>query len=81
MNANNRTSRGTGGGMGMGQGSGAGTGRGRGGGGRGRMGGIKAGGALGNCLCPKCGNRQPHERGIPCTQIKCSQCGSTMIRE
>ncbi len=72
MNTNNRNPRGTGGGMSQGSGSGM---------GRGRMGGMKAGGALGNCLCPKCGNRQPHDRGIPCTQVKCPQCGSTMIRE
>lgn len=51
------------------------------GGGRGRMGGLLAGGAVGTCLCPKCGHRKPHERGIPCTQVKCPQCGTVMIRE
>jgi len=51
------------------------------GGGRGRNGGPIAGGAVGNCLCPQCNHRQPHERGVPCMQIKCPQCGTAMIRE
>lgn len=70
MNATNRGGRGMGGGQGQGRG-----------GGRGRMGGPLAGGAGGTCLCPKCGNRQPHGRGVPCTQVKCPQCGTTMMRE
>jgi predicted RNA-binding Zn-ribbon protein involved in translation (DUF1610 family) len=32
-------------------------------------------------LCTKCGYREPHERGFPCMQKKCPQCGSTLIRE
>ncbi|KUG24360.1 ferredoxin 2 [hydrocarbon metagenome] len=57
-------------------------GRGMGGGqGAGRMGGARAAGVGGNCLCTKCGYREPHERGIPCMQKKCPQCGSTLIRE
>jgi len=71
MNGTNRGGRGQGGGQGQG----------RGGGGRGRMGGPLAGGAGGTCLCPQCGHRQPHGRGVPCTQVKCPQCGTTMIRE
>ncbi|MCF7920171.1 MAG: hypothetical protein K9N06_09705 [Candidatus Cloacimonetes bacterium] len=58
-------------------GSGRGLGR---GGGRGR----NSGGAFGiggSCVCAKCGTKVPHERGIPCTQIKCPKCGTTMIRE
>ncbi len=72
MNNNNRSGRGMGGGQGMGQG------RGQGGG---RMGGSRAVGVGGNCLCPKCGHREAHERGVPCLQKKCPQCGTTMIRE
>ncbi|MGC8979552.1 DUF134 domain-containing protein [Caldisericum sp.] len=53
-------------------GSGLGRGLGRGLGSRG------AGGAS-VCVCPKCGNEQPHARGIPCTQVKCSKCGTAMI--
>ncbi len=66
-------------------GKGPGTGRGRGGRGQGtgmgRMGGAQAGGALGVCICPNCGQRQPHERGIPCYQKQCPNCGTAMIRE
>jgi len=59
---------------GMGQGGGQGRGR-------GRMGGPLAGGAVGTCLCPKCGHREPHERGVPCAQKQCPKCGTAMTRE
>ena len=52
--------------------------------GRGSHAGRNRGGALGpggNCVCTKCGERIPHERGIKCTTIKCPGCGHTMIRE
>jgi predicted Fe-Mo cluster-binding NifX family protein len=56
--------------------------RGPGGGqGRGRKGGPLAGGPVGTCLCPKCGHREPHERGVPCVQRKCPKCGTSMTRE
>jgi uncharacterized protein (DUF983 family) len=35
----------------------------------------------GNCICPKCGERKVHKRGIPCQDEKCSKCGSKMLRE
>jgi predicted Fe-Mo cluster-binding NifX family protein len=57
---------------GMGQGGGQ---------GRGRMGGPLAGGAVGTCLCPKCGHREPHERGVPCVQKQCPKCGTALTRE
>jgi predicted Fe-Mo cluster-binding NifX family protein len=63
------------------RGPGGGQGRGRGGGGIGRMGGPLAGGPVGTCLCPKCGHREPHGRGVPCTQRQCPKCGTTMTRE
>ena len=47
--------------------------------GRGRMGGFGAG-PEGECVCPKCGYRMPHRRGIPCYQEKCPKCGSAMTR-
>lgn len=38
------------------------------------------GGPGGFCICPKCGSRVEHERGIPCMQVLCPQCSSSMIR-
>jgi len=59
------------------------SGRGKGlglGGGRGR----NKGGAFGTggfCVCAKCGEKLPHQRGVKCTKLKCPKCGKTMIRE
>lgn len=33
------------------------------------------------CVCPKCGNETEHLLGIPCRNMKCSECGVTMIRK
>jgi len=63
-------------GRGRGQGSGAGAGGPRGG----RMGGPAAAGPDGDCLCPKCGYRAPHQRGVPCMQQACPKCGERMVR-
>lgn len=68
MNGANRSGRGNGGGQGVG-------------GGRGRKGGPIASGAVGTCRCPNCGHIQPHERGIPCTQVQCPKCKTSMVRE
>ncbi len=76
MNGRKRGGKGQGGGQGQGQG-----GKSQGGQGRGRFGGSLAGGAAGACLCPKCGNREPHERGVPCLQKQCPKCGTAMTRE
>jgi predicted Fe-Mo cluster-binding NifX family protein len=66
--------------QGGGRGSGGGRGQGQGGRGQGRMGGPRAGGAGGTCLCPKCGHREPHERGVPCLQKQCPKCGTALVR-
>lgn len=66
MNGTNRWGKGPGKGQGQG---------------RGRKGGPIAGGAVGTCRCPNCSHTQPHERGVPCTQVKCPKCGTAMIRE
>jgi hypothetical protein len=81
----NRRRRGIGGlsteGQFMQGGSGQGRGQGRSGQGRGRMGGPSAGGPAGQCICPKCGHKQPHVRGEPCVQKSCPECGTPLVRE
>ncbi len=48
------------------------------GGGRERGGfGLRAGGT---CICPVCGARASHTRGVPCFQSRCPQCGAPMTR-
>ena len=62
-------------GKGFGQG-----GRGKGfGGGRGRMG-ARSLGPGGECFCPNCGTRVPHQVGTPCYEIACPKCGTKMTR-
>lgn len=69
-----------GGGQGRGQGVQAGRGSGRDGGGGcgGGGGGLGAGGF---CICPKCGQRSPHQPGTPCLQEHCPTCAVAMVRE
>ena len=55
----------------------AGGGRGQ---GRGRMGGPSAAGPDGNCVCPKCGHKEPHIAGQPCNQKTCPKCDTKMTR-
>lgn len=30
------------------------------------------------CVCPECGTKAAHKRGVPCTDHKCPKCGSAM---
>jgi len=71
-----------GGGAGQGSGGGRGTGRGGGRGGRGMGGGTRAGaGPDGYCVCPQCGEKTPHQPGMPCMDMKCPKCGIPLRRE
>jgi len=45
----------------------------------GRMGGFGLGPG-GECVCPNCGERVVHQRGVPCYTLKCPKCGTPMIR-
>ena len=38
-------------------------------------------GSGGYCICPKCDHRVPHQRGRPCQQERCPECGAKMLRE
>jgi len=60
--------------------NGKGLGMGRGLRGGGRMGGSAAGPG-GNCICSKCGYKEPQVRGQPCMNKKCPKCGNLMTRE
>jgi len=30
------------------------------------------------CVCPKCGEKVPHRRGVPCSEIKCPKCDASL---
>jgi len=48
----------------------------------GRMWGNQQGiGVGGNCVCPSCGEKIQHQRGVPCNQVTCPNCGMKMNRE
>ena len=46
--------------------------------GRGRRG--QGMGPEGDCLCPNCGHREPHQLAVPCYSRKCPKCGAPMTR-
>ena len=35
----------------------------------------------GSCICPKCGHKEGHERGVPCATIRCPKCNIPLTRE
>lgn len=49
-------------------------------GGRGRQPGGFGLGPDGECWCPQCNIKVPHQRGVACYEIKCPECGNSMTR-
>jgi len=52
--------------------------------GQGRMVGNRPGsGPGGYCICPKpdCDGRVVHQRGVPCFELDCPNCGAKMVKE
>lgn len=35
----------------------------------------------GFCICPKCGEKLEHQRGVPCLSVNCTKCETPMVRE
>ena len=64
-----------------GQGPGTGRGQGRGNINTGTRGFAGGAGPGGECVCPSCRTIKTHEPGMPCTEIKCPECGSRMVRK
>jgi len=44
------------------------------------LGGGQGYGPGGDCICPNCKHREPHQRGTPCYARKCPLCGTLMTR-
>ena len=40
-----------------------------------------SGGPGGTCICPQCGLEAPHKPGVPCNEMECGSCGSSMRRK
>ena len=38
-------------------------------------------GSGGYCVCPKCEIKIAHQSGVPCQEIRCTECNSKMMRE
>lgn len=47
----------------------------------GRMGGPKASGPGGFCVCPNCKHQIEHTVSQPCSELKCPKCDTLMVRE
>jgi len=45
------------------------------------LGGGVGAGPGGECTCPKCGHKIPHEQGQPCRHEACPKCGAALGRE
>jgi hypothetical protein len=41
---------------------------------------VRGAGPGGECVCPECGAKSAHQRGVPCFDVKCPKCGAAMTR-
>jgi len=48
---------------------------------QGRVEGARGAGPEGYCVCEDCGYRVKHQRGVPCSEMRCPKCGGRMRRE
>lgn len=48
---------------------------------KGEIEGARGEGLDGYCFCPKCGYKVDHERGVPCSNLKCPKCKINLTRE
>ena len=42
---------------------------------------AKGSGPYGDCVCPECGYKSPHKRGIPCSTLMCPNCNINLERK
>jgi cation diffusion facilitator family transporter len=42
---------------------------------------ARGGGPGGYCACPQCGYRVPHQRGVPCSSLRCPKCEIKLVRK
>ena len=42
---------------------------------------AKGKGIGGDCVCPKCGYKIPHQRGVPCSTLQCPNCKISLERK
>jgi len=42
---------------------------------------AKGRGVGGDCVCPKCGFKIPHQRGVPCSTLECPNCKINLERK
>ena len=47
--------------------------------GKGRGGSRRYAGGPKECVCPGCGSKVTHVRGVPCLDTKCPKCGKKML--
>ena len=36
-------------------------------------------GGTDTCVCPNCGYKTSHRRGVPCNKMSCPKCGTPMV--